>query len=136
MRAEPAQGSVTVCRMAMGDIPNPAEAAAAPIVGVFGATDRQGRWRPARRQSVLALFGGVRLDLREAELPSDALELRAYALFGGIQIAVPEGMRVELTGFSLFGGRSVKAGRATSASDTPVLHLKAVALFGGVAVDR
>lgn len=111
--------------------------AGAPIVAVFGGTERRSRWRPARRQSVLALFGGVRLDLRDAEFPADGLELRVSAVFGGIDILVPAGMRVEMTGFSLFGGRSVSgdtAGADTAGADTglPTLRLHAVALFGGV----
>ncbi|MGY2002654.1 DUF1707 SHOCT-like domain-containing protein [Blastococcus sp. SYSU DS1024] len=107
-------------------------ATAAPIVGIFGGTERRGRWRPAPRQTVLALFGGVELDLREAELPPDLLDLRAWAVFGGVKIIMPEGMRVEtIGGFSLFGGSSAKPSAAPT-SDLPVLRLNAIALFGGV----
>jgi hypothetical protein len=37
----------------------------------------------------VAIFGGVVLDLREAELPPGVLRLHAYALFGGVA-AEPE----------------------------------------------
>jgi hypothetical protein len=102
-------------------------------VGIFGGTERRGRWRPALRQTAVAIFGGVALDFREAELPPRELDLRAYAVFGGVDLNLPDGMRVEMTGFSLFGGRTVKVGRTPPAPGTPVLRLRAVALFGGVA---
>jgi hypothetical protein len=47
---------------------------------------------------------------------------------------VPEGVRVELTGFALFGGRDVRGGEAWTPPDAPVLRVHAVAVFGGVAV--
>lgn len=104
-----------------------------PFVAVFGGTERKGRWRPARRETAVAVFGGVELDFRDAELPPGELELRAYAVFGGIDITVPEGVRVELTGFAVFGGRDVKAsGAAPGGSTGTVIRLHAVAIFGGV----
>jgi hypothetical protein len=81
------------------------------------------------------VFAGVVLDLREAQLPPDELVMRAYAFFGGVKIVVPDGMRVEMTGFSLFGGRKVGAGQAPGAPATPVLRLHAVAIFGGIAAE-
>ncbi|WP_127782831.1 LiaF domain-containing protein [Rhodococcus sp. X156] len=109
-------------------------ARSAPIVAVFGGTERRGRWRPAQRVVAVALFGGVTLDLREAELPPDVLDLQCYAAFGGVQVTVPEGTRVEMTGFSLFGGRSVTASGASAVPGAPVIRLRAVAFFGGVEV--
>lgn len=105
----------------------------APIVGVFGATERRGRWRPARTQAAVAVFGGVHMDLRHAELPPVALEVRAWAVFGGVRITLPEGVQVESTGgFSLFGGCHVDSADVPPAVDLPVVRLHAVAIFGGV----
>jgi hypothetical protein len=103
-----------------------------PVVGIFGATE-QARQYPARRQTVLALFGAVALDLRDAQLPPDNFQLRVYALFGGVKIELPEGPRVETAGFSLFGARSVQGGKRSS-HDGAFVRLRAVALFGGVTV--
>jgi hypothetical protein len=108
-----------------------------PIVAVFGGTQRNGRWRPGRRQTVVALFGGVALDLREAALPPDGLEMRVWAVFGGVKITLPEGMAVELVGgWSLFGGSSAKSIETVQARHAPVLRLHAVAVFGGVAAQE
>jgi hypothetical protein len=112
----------------------PVPESAPPVVAVFSGARRTGRWRPARRESAVAVFGGMELDLREAELPAGGLRLSAVAVFGGIDVTVPEGTRVELSGFSLFGGRKVHEGDGYAGPDAFVLRVHAVAVFGGVNV--
>ncbi|MGY1773187.1 DUF1707 SHOCT-like domain-containing protein [Blastococcus sp. SYSU D00813] len=153
-RSEAAYAAVTVGELAAltadlpraGDLPVPAAAAPAPrpgpaggsgsgpVVAVFGGTERRGRWRPATRQRATAVFGGVVLDYREADLPPGPLHVRATAVFGGVDLVLPEGATVELTGFSLFGGRDVKARGGSGPAGGPAVHVRAVAVFGGVTV--
>ena len=108
---------------------------ARPTVAVFAGATRKGHWVPARRETAVTVFGGVELDYRGAPLDAETLELRAFAVFGGVEITVPEGVRVELTGFALFGGREVRGGAAATPPDAPVLRVHAVAVFGGVEVE-
>jgi uncharacterized protein DUF1707 len=108
---------------------------AVPVVAVFGGARRKGRWVPARSERAAAVFGGVELDYRGAALGSETLELRALALFGGVDVTVPDDVHVELTGFALFGGRDVSGGVGVAAGPmSPVLRVHALALFGGVTV--
>jgi hypothetical protein len=107
---------------------------AAPIVAVFSGARRVGRWRPARRETAVAVFGGVELDLRDAELPAGGMELSAWAVFGGVDVIVPEGTHVELSGVAVFGGRDVRGGEGPAGPDPFVLRVHAVAVFGGVNV--
>jgi hypothetical protein len=107
---------------------------APPAVAVFSGARRAGRWRPARRETAVAVFGGVELDLRDAELPREGVRLSAWALFGGIDVTVPEGTRVELSGFAVFGGRNVEGGDRPTDPTGFVLRVQAVAVFGGVNV--
>jgi hypothetical protein len=111
-----------------------AAATSPPIVAVFGGARRAGRWRPALRETAVAIFGGVELDLREAELPAEGVWLSAFAVFGGVDVRVPEGVRVELTGFALFGGREVQGDEVPAGPDAVVLRVHGVAVFGGVHV--
>jgi hypothetical protein len=106
---------------------------AAPVVAVFGGAVRKGRWTPARQETAVAVFGGVELDYRDAALPAGTSQLRAFAVFGGVDVAVPEGVRVEMTGFAVFGGREAR-GDDAAAPGAPVLRVHAVAVFGGVSV--
>src|SRR3954451_10430033 len=112
----------------------PAPETAPPMLAVFGGARRAGRWRPARRETAVAVFGGVDLDFREAVLPAEGVRLSAWAVFGGVDVKVPEGTRVEMTGFALFGGRNVQGDEVPAVPGAFVLHVHGVAVFGGVNV--
>jgi hypothetical protein len=79
---------------------------------------------------MLAWFGGIAVDLREAEL-SPGAHLRVNALLGGIAIRIPEGWRVESNVKALAGGVDVRAGTDDPAA--PLLVLDGTAFFGGIA---
>lgn len=103
-----------------------------PVVAVFSGARRAGRWRPARRETAVAVFGGVELDLRDAELPPGGMQLSAWAVFGGVDVTVPEGIHVEVSGIAVFGGRQVHGGDAPPSPDAYTLRVHAIAVFGGV----
>jgi hypothetical protein len=102
------------------------------LVAVFDGIDLKSRARAFEGGSMLAWFGGIAVDLREAELaPSARLSLRT--LFGGIEIKTPPTWRLESSMTALAGG--VEAGTpAGNDPQAPVLALEGVALLGGIAV--
>jgi len=102
------------------------------LVAVFDGIDLKSRAEAFKGGSMLAWFGGIQLDLREAELAPGAL-LSVRTLFGGIDITTPPGWRIESSVKAFAGG--VDARRQTKDDPgEPVLRLEGVALFGGVAV--
>jgi hypothetical protein len=80
-----------------------------------------------------AIFGGAELDLSNATLAPDA-GLDVFAAFGGVEITVPHGWRVEISGFPLFGGFENKTAKERLADDAPRLRIDATVLFGGLEV--
>jgi hypothetical protein len=87
-----------------------------------------------RHADVSAVFGGATLDLRDAHLDPGA-SVDATAVFGGVDVLVPPGWRVELSGLPLFGGYDDKTrGTEPPPPEAPVLRVVATAVFGGVAV--
>jgi len=56
----------------------------------------------------IAVFGGHRIDLREAELAESGALLQVFALWGGINLTVPEGWSVSTQVFSTLGGADDK----------------------------
>lgn len=68
-----------------------------------------------------------------AELAPGA-SLDVFPTFGGVDVFVPQGWRVNIRGIPLFGGSRTSARRGSCPPDAPVLDLSAVILFGGVEV--
>jgi hypothetical protein len=102
------------------------------LVAVFDGVDLKNRAKAFRGGSMFAWFGGVAVDLREAELAPDA-RLSVHTLFGGIAVRVPEGWRVESDVKAIAGGVDVR----TPAHDdlaAPTLKVDGLALFGGIAI--
>ena len=81
---------------------------------------------------MIAWFGGIAVDLREAELAPDA-RLSVGTVFGGIALRIPEGWKVESSVKAFAGGVDVSVPEP-DAADAPVLVLDGIALLGGIAV--
>ena len=81
---------------------------------------------------MLAWFGGVAVDLREAQLAPKA-HLSVSAIFGGIAIRVPPGWRVESDVRAFAGGVEISVPEPDD-PDAPTLRVEGVAGFGGVAI--
>jgi uncharacterized protein DUF1707 len=124
------------------DLPDaPPAAAAAPkrkatrrLVSILGGLDRRGRWRLAPDTVAVTFLGGMDLDLRDAEIEAPESQLTLYTILGGADIKVPEGVDVEVGGFSLLGGKDVRGGRRPVPAGAPKLTVRAFTLLGGVSV--
>lgn len=76
-----------------------------------------------------AIFGGVTFDLRNAVFSSD-VAIDATAVFGGIDILVPEQVNVRVHKVSIFGGTS--NARRAKLEGVPTIYVNTVCMFGGV----
>jgi Cell wall-active antibiotics response 4TMS YvqF len=102
------------------------------LVAILGGVELKSRARAFRGGSMLAWFGGVAVDLREATLAPDA-SLTVSALFGGVALRVPEGWRIESSVRALAGGVDVKVPEPED-PNAPTLRIDGLAGFGGVAI--
>ena len=84
------------------------------------------------RVTVLNLFGGSDLDLRQALVPGD-VTLSVYSLFGGSDITVPVGADVEMTGTAIFGGNDLDLS-TPAVTGSPRIRVRVVSVFGGTDV--
>jgi hypothetical protein len=80
----------------------------------------------------IALLGGMDLDLSQAELSGPRLDIVKVSLLGGVDLVVPEDVRVEVGGFVLLGGKDVERHPASSAAR--IVRVRAYGLIGGVRV--
>ncbi|MFJ9610242.1 DUF1707 domain-containing protein [Kitasatospora sp. NPDC101176] len=108
----------------------PARQESPSMVAVFGGASRKGRWRVGSHLRAFAAFGGVEIDLTDAVFESPEVEIEVTALFGGVEIRVPENVSLHGSGVGIFGGFDV---REQTAADpyAPVVRVKGVAVFGG-----
>lgn len=85
-----------------------------------------------RGGEITAVMGGAHLDLRRATLRGEAV-LDMFAMWGGIELVVPETWAVELRGLPLLGGFEDKT-RPPVDANAPRLVIRGVAVMGGVEV--
>ena len=102
------------------------------LLAMMGGSERKGGWVVPRQLRVVAVMGGVTLDLREAQFGEGITEIEIFALMGGVDITVPTGVRVESTGMGILGGFGVAGADADPGPDAPVLRISGVAVMGGV----
>ena len=86
--------------------------------------------------SLTALFGGINLDLREAQPRPEGATLDVFTAFGGVNIRVPDAWRVNLSGVPLFGALEDKTTGGAANADSPAIDIRATVLFGGVQIKR
>jgi predicted membrane protein len=86
-----------------------------------------------RGGSLVAIFGGIDLDLRDALLLNNGARIDVTSTFGGVNIIVPPDWKIVVKGVPIFGGWSNKTrGRNYENPDAPVLTLHCFVAFGGV----
>lgn len=103
------------------------------ILAVIGGTETRGRWRPSPTTTALAVMGGTVVDLQGAEFEGDVLTINAVALMGAVEIVVPEGVDVELSGFAIMGGRDMRVDGPVL-PHAPLVRVHGYAVMGGVEI--
>jgi predicted membrane protein len=80
--------------------------------------------------SLSSAFGAIVLDLRDAQITGD-VEINASAIFGGIDIYLPNGVKVKTSNVPIFGGVSNKHTQATDPG-APTVYINSTCMFGGI----
>ncbi len=103
----------------------------------MGGYVRDAGWVLPRHFRAVALMGGVQLDLRDARIAPGVSEIEVFTMWGGVEINVPDGVRVEAVGMAIMGGFSVTGGN-TGLDDpnAPVIRVSGLAVMAGVDVNR
>lgn len=77
-------------------------------------------------------MGAVKIDLRNAEIPSEGIQISCLCIMGGLTVIVPPGIKCEVSGLPLMGGFENKT--AESDPDAPTVRVTGICLMGGVEV--
>lgn len=84
--------------------------------------------------SPVAVFGDIDLDFRHAAMPAGPVAINAVAPFGNIDVLVPDGVQVDVGGFTLFGSKKIAVGEGTATESAAVIRVRGFSLFGSVKV--
>lgn len=129
-------------------------------IAVLGGSKFRVDSKSFRGGRLLAICGGFQIDLREALLDGDEVEIEANAIMGGGEIRVPESWNVRVQGTSIMGGyvdntrgsgqgpvkvyikngdREIRVDPSASPSQQPItktktLVVKGIAVMGGIAI--
>jgi hypothetical protein len=105
---------------------------------VFSGVQRRVGAEDFERAHISAVFGGFDLDLRGAGMKGAEAFVKAEAVFGGIEIRVPETWEVIMRADSVFGGLSDETHHPDPNSGAPAKRLIIIgaAVFGGIVVSN
>ena len=101
-------------------------------MAVFSGSDRVYKDEVFSGSNVMAVFGGVNLDLMNAKFEKDTV-IKAFALFGGIDIIVPDDVKVKIKSGFVFGGFSDDRKNVTE-KGKHTIYIDAAGGFGGVSI--
>jgi Domain of unknown function (DUF1707)/Cell wall-active antibiotics response 4TMS YvqF len=124
------------------DLPAASDAAASPrrkptrfTAALFGHAARRGRLRLRGWTLGASAFGDLDLDLRTAVMEQPRAAVNLMIACGNIDVYVPDGVNVEVSGLTIFGHLRDR-GQDVAAADAPTIHVRAVGLCATVDVWR
>jgi hypothetical protein len=106
------------------------------LVSFLGNARRAGQWTLPRHLRVVATFGSVELDLREARIAEGTSEVELFAVAGNVVVIAPPGVRVECEVDTLLANVEVQGsgGGAPGAPGAPVVRIRGTAVMANVEV--
>lgn len=103
----------------------------------LGGGERMVRSQNFRGGEVTAIMGGFSIDLRGAAIGGDTAVLEIFALWGGVELRVPEDWVISIQGTPILGAFSESHSATTGSAPAPsgkTLVIKGTAIMGGVEV--
>lgn len=104
------------------------------IFAVFGGADKIAESKKFVGANIISIFGGSKLDLRNAKLSEKGASVNVFVLFGGTEIMVPKDIQVKSDIFALFGGSDDKRKDIVVKGDKSGLVVQGIVLFGGAEI--
>lgn len=101
-------------------------------IAIFSGSDRVYNDEEFAGSNLVAVFGGVDLDLRHAKFTKDTV-IRAFCLFGGIDVKLPEEVQVKIRSRFIFGGASDER-KSDTGKGKHTIYIDAAGGFGGISV--
>jgi predicted membrane protein len=99
---------------------------------VFWGIDKNMDSKAFKGGDATVVFGGAKLDLRDAQLDKNGAKLVLNTAFGGIEVLLPKDCNVISDGVGILGGWDNKFNQRESKG--PKLEITGTAIFGGIEI--
>ena len=109
--------------------------AARCTTALLGHVARRGRLRLRGWAIAASAFGDLDFDLREATIDQRRTAVTILAAFGNVDLYVPEGVNVDVSGITIFGHRR-DWGRDAGGPDAPAIHVRVLGFAGTIDIWR
>jgi hypothetical protein len=122
------------------DLPAPVDPDRGPhrlrrvMLGIFWDSRRSGPQPLEDEITAIAVLGDAVIDLREAKATSKGITINAYALLNDVDVIVPEGVAVELSGVAVVGENRNTVRPVPAGTSKFVVRIHGHALLGDVQV--
>ena len=101
---------------------------------IFSGIKRRFNTPEFRGGKATALFGGIDLDFTQAGLADNKASIELTAIFGGIDVLVPNDWEVVIDSSSIFGAVEDKHRGPREAEKKATLFVRATVIFGGIEI--
>jgi len=105
------------------------------MLAILGLAKRKEDWTPPRRLTALTIYGGAKLDFRDATFTTSEVKVTLCSILGGAKIIVPPGVHVESNGIAILGGFGRGPGRPAE-PDAPTIRINGLVILGAVAIQE
>jgi predicted membrane protein len=104
-------------------------------VAIFGGCERRIAGQIFQGGRATAVFGGIELDFRDADMEDEAI-LEVNCVFGGVEIRVPESWHVHSRNLPVFGGYedTTRHPNNPAVGSPKTLIITGMVVFGGVEI--
>jgi predicted membrane protein len=130
-------GSIKARKAGTGRVESPTGPGALNEMAIFSGVEKRVSSKNFTGGRLVAMFGGIEIDLWQANIEGEEAVLHVDAIFGGVEIRVPDTWIVSSEGQGIFGGYSDSTHqRPVSDGSQPqkTLIIRGMALFGGVEI--
>jgi Domain of unknown function (DUF5668) len=103
------------------------------MLAIMAGVTRRSLAKTFRGGEATAIMGGCEIDLRDAALDPAGATIDVFAFWGGIEIKVPQGWRVENRVFALMAGAEDST-KGTAPAGAPTLVVRGLVVMGGVEI--
>ena len=100
---------------------------------LMSSMDRRGPWKPPKKLFCTAIMGNIELDFTKAELPPKGVFVEATSIMANIELRVPEGVNVELSGFPILGNIENRS-KGDFSPNAPRIKIRGFTVLGNIEI--